>query len=70
MKQRIYISGAITGTDDFMERFAKAQKELEEQGYESEDYCPVCGENLGNSTQLWVDHVNYCRNCGQRVESE
>ncbi len=25
MKQRIYISGAITGTDDFMERFAKAQ---------------------------------------------
>lgn len=33
MKQRIYISGAITGTDDFMERFAKAQKDLEEQGY-------------------------------------
>lgn len=33
MKQRIYISGAITGTDDFIERFAKAQKELEEQGY-------------------------------------
>ena len=33
MKQRIYISGAITCTDDFMERFAKAQKELEEQGY-------------------------------------
>lgn len=30
---RIYISGQITGTDDFMERFAKAQKELEEQGY-------------------------------------
>lgn len=33
MKERIYISGAITGTDDFMERFAKAQKELESQGY-------------------------------------
>lgn len=33
MKERIYISGAITGTDDFIERFAKAQKELEEQGY-------------------------------------
>lgn len=33
MKQRIYISGAITGTDDFIERFAKAQKDLEEQGY-------------------------------------
>ena len=33
MKERIYISGAITGTDDFMERFARAQKELESQGY-------------------------------------
>lgn len=33
MKERIYISGAITGTDDFMERFGKAQKELENQGY-------------------------------------
>ena len=30
---KIYISGAITGTDDFMERFAKAEKELTEQGY-------------------------------------
>lgn len=28
-----YISGAITGTDDYMERFAKAEKELTEQGY-------------------------------------
>lgn len=33
MKERIYISGAISGTDDYMERFAKAQKELESQGY-------------------------------------
>ena len=30
---RIYISGAITGTDDYMERFAKAEKELTENGY-------------------------------------
>ena len=30
---KIYISGAITGTDDYMERFSKAEKELEEQGY-------------------------------------
>ena len=32
-KNRIYISGAITGTDDYMERFAKAEKKLSEQGY-------------------------------------
>ena len=30
---RVYISGAITGTDDYMERFAKAEKELTGQGY-------------------------------------
>lgn len=30
---KIYISGAITGTDDYMKRFAKAEKELTENGY-------------------------------------
>ena len=30
---KIYISGAISNTDDFMERFAKAEKELTENGY-------------------------------------
>ena len=30
---KIYISGAITGTTDYMERFAKAEKELTEKGY-------------------------------------
>ena len=30
---KIYISGAISNTDDYMERFAKAEKELAEQGY-------------------------------------
>ena len=30
---KIYISGAITGTDNYMERFAKAEKELKELGY-------------------------------------
>ena len=30
---KIYISGSITGTDDYMERFAKAEKELTEQDY-------------------------------------
>lgn len=30
---KIYISGAISNTDDYMERFAKAEKELAEKGY-------------------------------------
>ena len=29
---KIYISGAITDTDDYMERFAKAEKELTDKG--------------------------------------
>lgn len=33
MSKRIYISGAITGTTDYMERFSKAEKELINAGY-------------------------------------
>lgn len=33
MKKRIYISGAITGTSDYIERFANAQSELREHGW-------------------------------------
>ena len=32
---KVYISGAITGTDDYIERFANAEKELTENGYSS-----------------------------------
>ena len=31
--EHIYISGPITGTSDYMERFGKAEKELTENGY-------------------------------------
>lgn len=34
MSKRIYISGAITGTDDYMERFAEAENDLIKAGYE------------------------------------
>lgn len=30
---KVYISGAITGTDDYMERFAKAEKTLTDDGF-------------------------------------
>lgn len=30
---RIYISGPITGTDDFMERFNEAEERLKSEGY-------------------------------------
>ena len=34
-KIRIYISGAITGTDNYIERFARAERKLIEQSYEA-----------------------------------
>lgn len=34
MSKRIYISGKITGTDDYMERFAEAERDLAKAGYE------------------------------------
>lgn len=30
---KVYIIGAITGTDDYMERFTKDEKELTDKGY-------------------------------------
>ena len=32
-KLRVYISGKITGTTDFIERFAKAEEKLKSKGY-------------------------------------
>mgnify|MGYP001079936654 CR=1 FL=1 len=42
MKKRIYISGAITGTSDYIDRFANAQMELREHGWSA---CNIPGYN-------------------------
>lgn len=31
---KIYISGAVTGTTDYLERFARAEEQLKAQGFE------------------------------------
>ena len=46
---KIYISGAITGTDDFMERFSIAQKKLERDGHDVVNPALV-NSNLPKST--------------------
>lgn len=46
---KIYISGAITGTDDFMERFSVAQKKLERDGHDVVNPALV-NSNLPKST--------------------
>ena len=46
---KIYISGSITGTDDFMERFSSAQKKLERDGHDVVNPALV-NSNLPKST--------------------
>ena len=46
---KIYISGSITGTDDFMERFSIAQKKLERDEHEVVNPALV-NSNLPKST--------------------
>ena len=48
---RIYISGAITGTDDYMARFERAERKLRERG-ETEIINPakVCASLPGTLT--------------------
>lgn len=41
---RVYISGPITGTDDYQERFEKAEKYLKKQGFEVINPAKVNGQ--------------------------
>lgn len=52
---KLYISGPITGTDDYMERFAAAQKELEEEGWTVINPALV-NSNLPKDTE-WEDYM-------------
>ena len=52
---KLYISGPITGTDDYMERFAVAQKELEDEGWSVVNPALV-NSNLPKDTE-WEDYM-------------
>lgn len=53
---RIYISGAITGTTDYMERFAAAEEKLKAQGHEVVNPAKVT-ESLPKSF-TWEQYMN------------
>lgn len=53
---KVYISGPITGTTDYMERFGEAQKELEARGYEVINPALV-NSNLPKST-TWYEYMD------------
>ena len=52
---KVYISGAITGTTDYMTRFNNAQKHLERLGYEVVNPALI-NSNLPTST-TWEEYM-------------
>ena len=57
---KIYISGSITGTDDYMERFAKAEKELTEQGYSVVNPAKVNAQLPCDTTYEEYMNMSFC----------
>lgn len=57
---KIYISGAITGTDDYIERFAKAEKELTEQGYSVVNPAKVNAQLPSDTTYEEYMKMSFC----------
>ena len=55
---RVYISGAITGTDDYMERFKKAEKELTDKGYSVVNPAKVNAQLPGDTT--YEEYMKMC----------
>lgn len=54
---RIYISGRITGTSDYMERFAAAEKRLKIDGY---DVVNPARKNAGHKGMTWGWYMRRC----------
>lgn len=57
---KVYISGAITGTDDYMERFTKAENELTAQGYSVVNPAKVNAQLLEDTTYEEYMKMSFC----------
>ena len=57
---KIYISGAISNTDDFMERFAKAENELTENGYSAINPAKVNAQLPKDTTYEEYMKMSFC----------
>lgn len=60
VRKRIYLSGAITGTTDYMERFEKAQKKLEKLGYSVLNPALVCSNMPQDATYEEYMQISFC----------
>ena len=58
-KTRIYISGKITGTDDYISRFNKAEIEMINQGYEVVNPATMLDHLPTSTTHKEYMHVSY-----------
>ena len=58
MKFRIFISGPITGTDDYLDRFEKAENKLKTLGYDVVNPAQHCEKMPKTST-----HEEYMAEC-------
>ena len=55
---KVYISGAISGTDDYMERFKKAEKELTAKGWSVVNPAKVNAQLPEDTT--YEEYMNMC----------
>ena len=60
---KVYISGAITGTDDYMERFAKAENELTAKGWSVVKPAKVNGQQPEDT-----NYEEYMKTCLWRLD--
>lgn len=58
----VYISGKITGSDDYMERFGEAERELRQSGYEVINPVTIPGAEE-------MSYEDVMKECLKRVES-
>ena len=58
-KTRIYISGKITGTTDYISRFNKAEEEMIKQGYEVVNPAQMLSLLPTSTTHAEYMHVSY-----------
>lgn len=60
LKERIYISGAITGTNDYMERFQEAHNVLNEHGFAVYNPALICSNFPEDATYNEFMQISFC----------
>lgn len=56
--KRVYISGGITGIDNFFEIFREKQEQIESNGYEVIN--PALLGNIMPSSSTWQEYMDIC----------